>query len=61
MAICPEDTQCADNCGTVIKKGEECVKLNSYNKGWHVQYRCEGCQDYWDKDQEREDAMSALD
>ncbi len=42
---CPEDTKCNDNCGRVIKKGEDCIGVkNFYDGKWHRGYRCQECQ-----------------
>ena len=60
--ICPEDQKCADNCGKIIKKGEQCVGVKEfYNNSWHKHYRCLGCQEERDDEQRREDAMASLD
>jgi len=60
--ICPKESKCADNCGKIIKKGENCVGVRDwYDGAWHKAYRCEDCQYDRDDEQRREDAMAALD
>jgi hypothetical protein len=49
---CPADTKCSDNCGKIIKKGEDCIGVKEYYDGkWHKVYRCVDCQ--WSRDDEQ--------
>ena len=56
------DCQCSDNCGTLIKKGDDVVRVKTYyDRAWHKEFRCLDCQYDRVSEEERENVLASLD